>query len=75
MKANRDAFIVSLRKSLEDVEAEARRRIRELPDGTYPVNLFSDSTLRENVLLKYPARSPCRETSSSSIGVAQRRRS
>src|SRR5258705_7613383 len=50
----RDTFIVSLRKSLEDVEAEARRRIRELPDGTYRVNFFSDSTLRENVLLKYP---------------------
>jgi len=53
-EVGRDAFIVSLRKSLEDVEAEARRRIRELPDGTYRVNLFSDSTLRENVLLKYP---------------------
>ena len=47
-------FIASLRKSLEDVEAEARRRIGELPDGTYRVNFFSDSTLRENVLLKYP---------------------
>src|SRR6185437_11700028 len=53
-EVGRDAFVVSLRKSLEDVEAEARRRIRELPDGTYRVNLFSDSTLRENVLLKYP---------------------
>jgi acetone carboxylase, alpha subunit len=49
-----DNFIASLRKSLEDVEAEARRRISELPDGTYRVNFFSDSTLRENVLLKYP---------------------
>jgi acetone carboxylase, alpha subunit len=53
-EVGRDVFIASLRKSLEDVEAEARRRIRELPDGTYRVNLFSDSTLRENVLLKYP---------------------
>jgi N-methylhydantoinase B/oxoprolinase/acetone carboxylase alpha subunit len=53
-EVGRDAFIASLRKSLEDVEAEARRRIRELPDGTYRVNLFSDSTLRENVLIKYP---------------------
>ena len=25
-----------------------------MPDGTYRVNFFSDSTLRENVLLKYP---------------------
>ena len=53
-EVGRDAFIVSLRKSLEDVEAEARRRISELPDGTYRVNFFSDSTLRENALLKYP---------------------
>lgn len=53
-EVGRDAFLVSLRKSLEDVEAEARRRIRAMPDGTYRVNLFGDSTLRENVLLKYP---------------------
>jgi acetone carboxylase alpha subunit len=53
-EVGRDTFVVSLRKSLEDVEAEARRRISELPDGTYRVNFFSDSTLRENVLLKYP---------------------
>ena len=53
-EVGKDAFTVSLRKSLEDIEAEARRRIRELPDGTYRVNFFSDSTLRENVLLKYP---------------------
>ena len=53
-EVGRDNFIASLRKSLEDVEAEARRRITELPDGTYRVNFFSDSTLRENVLLKYP---------------------
>ena len=53
-EVGRDAFLASLRKSLEDVEAEARRRIAALPDGTYRVNFFSDSTLRENVLLKYP---------------------
>lgn len=53
-EVGRDNFVASLRKSLEDVEAEARRRIAELPDGTYRVNFFSDSTLRENVLLKYP---------------------
>ena len=53
-EVGRNAFIVALRKSLEDIEAEARRRIAELPDGIYRVNLFSDSTLRENVLLKYP---------------------
>jgi acetone carboxylase, alpha subunit len=53
-EVGRDNFIASLRKSLEDVEAEARRRIGELPDGTYRMSFFSDSTLRENVLLKYP---------------------
>jgi acetone carboxylase alpha subunit len=53
-EVGRDAFIVSLRKSLEDIEAEARRRISALPDGTYRVNFFSDSSLRENILLKYP---------------------
>ena len=53
-EVGRDVFIVSLRKSLEDIEAESRRRISALADGTYRVNFFSDSTLRENVLLKYP---------------------
>ena len=53
-EVGRDTFILSLRKSLEDVEAEARRRLAMIPDGTYRVNLWSDSTLRENVMLKYP---------------------
>jgi len=39
-EVGRDAFVASLRKSLEDVEAEARRRISELPDGTYRVQLL-----------------------------------
>lgn len=45
-------FIATLRKQLEDVEAEARRRVRELPDGTTRSVAFADSTLRENVLIK-----------------------
>ncbi|CCH78285.1 putative 5-oxoprolinase [Nostocoides japonicum T1-X7] len=53
-EVGRDAFLVSLRRSLEDVEAEARRRISAIPDGTYRVNYFGDGTLRENVMLKYP---------------------
>ncbi len=53
-EVGRDNFITALRKSLEDIEVEARRRISEMPDGTYRVNFFSDSTLRENALLKYP---------------------
>ena len=53
-EVGRDAFIVSLRKSLEDVEAEARRRIRRCRTAPSGSTSFSDSTLRENVLLKYP---------------------
>lgn len=53
-EVGRDAFLASLRKSLEDVEAEARRRIKAIPDGTYRVNYYADGTLRENVMLKYP---------------------
>ena len=48
-----DALIGTLRKNLEDVELEVKRRIRELPDGTTRVCVFPDSTLRENVLMKW----------------------
>jgi N-methylhydantoinase B/oxoprolinase/acetone carboxylase alpha subunit len=48
----RDALIGTLRQHLEDVEAEVRRRIREMPDGTTRVVQFMDSTLRENVMQK-----------------------
>ncbi|WP_428311214.1 hydantoinase B/oxoprolinase family protein [Hydrocarboniphaga sp.] len=47
-----EALIVTLRKHIEDVVVEVRRRIRELPDGTMRSISFADSTLRENVLLK-----------------------
>jgi N-methylhydantoinase B/oxoprolinase/acetone carboxylase alpha subunit len=46
-------FIATLRKQLEDVAEEARRRVSELPDGTTRVITFPDSTLRENALLKF----------------------
>lgn len=49
----KDALIAALRKNLEDVEVEVRRRIAELPDGTTRVVSFPDSTLRENALLKF----------------------
>jgi N-methylhydantoinase B/oxoprolinase/acetone carboxylase alpha subunit len=42
----------TLRMHLEDTEAEVRRRIREMPDGTTRVLQFMDSTLRENALQK-----------------------
>ncbi|MCK9285357.1 MAG: hydantoinase B/oxoprolinase family protein [Rhodocyclaceae bacterium] len=48
----RDALVTTLRKNLEDVEDEVRRRIRELPDGTTKVQTFMDSTLREPALQK-----------------------
>ncbi|MCX7170898.1 MAG: hydantoinase B/oxoprolinase family protein, partial [Proteobacteria bacterium] len=48
-----EALIGTLRKNLEDVDTEVRRRIRELPDGTTRVAVFPDSTLRENVLMKW----------------------
>ncbi|WP_131770253.1 hydantoinase B/oxoprolinase family protein [Candidatus Protofrankia californiensis] len=49
-----EAVIGTLRQHIEDVETEVRRRIRELPDGTTRVSAFVDSTLRENVVIKYP---------------------
>ncbi|MBN9176583.1 MAG: hydantoinase B/oxoprolinase family protein [Microbacterium sp.] len=48
-----DTFVAALRITVEDVEAEVRRRIKELPDGTVRFNQFMDSTLKENVLLKF----------------------
>lgn len=48
----REALIGTLRTHLEDVEAEVRRRISELPDGTTRVVQFMDSSLRENVMQK-----------------------
>ena len=48
----RDALVTTLRKSLEDVETEVKRRILELPDGTTRVTTFMDSTLRENAMQK-----------------------
>jgi acetone carboxylase, alpha subunit len=52
----RDALAATLRKNLEDTEAEVRRRIRELPDGTTRVQTFLDSTLRENWAWLSPSR-------------------
>lgn len=49
----KDALIAMLRRTVEDADAEVRRRIRELPDGTVRYASFIDSTLRENVLLKF----------------------
>jgi len=48
----RDLVVGTLRQHLEDTEAEMRRRIRELPDGTTRVLQFMDSSLRENAMQK-----------------------
>jgi acetone carboxylase alpha subunit len=48
-----EAFVAALRITVEDVEAEVRRRITELPDGTVHFNQFMDSTLKENILIKF----------------------
>ncbi|MCV7359087.1 hydantoinase B/oxoprolinase family protein [Mycolicibacterium fluoranthenivorans] len=47
-----DTFVGALRTTIEDVDAEVRRRISELPDGTYRFDQFMDSTLKENILIK-----------------------
>ncbi len=47
------AFVAALRVTVENVEAEVRRRISDLPDGTVTFNQFMDSTLKENILIKF----------------------
>ncbi|KWF80450.1 hypothetical protein WL93_24065 [Burkholderia diffusa] len=47
-----DDFVAMMRLGLEDVEAEVRRRIAELPDGTTRAVAFGDSTLREAAYIK-----------------------
>ena len=47
-----DTVVGALRHGIEAVEAEARRRIATLPDGIARVQMFSDSTMREDALIK-----------------------
>ena len=49
-----EALQGTLRKTLEDTEAEVKRRIEEIPDGTTRVNSFLDGDLREHVMAKIP---------------------
>lgn len=51
-----EAFVGAIRMTVEDVENEVRRRIGEMPDGTVTVNQFVDSTLKENILIKFAAK-------------------
>lgn len=48
-----DYVIATVRKTLEDTEAEVRRRIRELPDGTVRLHTWIDGSLREHILAKW----------------------
>ena len=48
-----ETFVAALRVTVEDVEQEVQRRISELPDGTVSFNQFMDSTLKENILIKF----------------------
>ncbi|RLA40749.1 MAG: acetone carboxylase subunit alpha [Gammaproteobacteria bacterium] len=47
-----EAFLATIRGTLTDTEAEVRRRLRTWPNGKVQSNVFADSTLRENVLIK-----------------------
>ncbi|MDI3328832.1 MAG: hydantoinase B/oxoprolinase family protein [Alicyclobacillaceae bacterium] len=47
-----DAFLATMRETLEYTADEVRRRLAALPDGKTRIVLFADSTLRENVIAK-----------------------
>jgi len=47
-----EALVATMRWTLEDTEAEVRRRLKEWPDGTMRSVVFPDSTLRENCVIK-----------------------
>lgn len=47
-----DDFVGMMRLGLEDVQAEVRRRLAALPDGTTRAIAFGDSTLREAAYIK-----------------------
>lgn len=47
-----DELVAALRWTLEDTEAEVRRRLEAWPDATVRSLVFADSTLRENCLIK-----------------------
>lgn len=52
-EVGQETFVAALRVTVEDVEMEVRRRISDLPDGTVTFNQFVDSTLKENILIKF----------------------
>jgi len=47
-----EAMMATLRWTLEDTEAEVRRRLQAWPDGSVRAVVYADGTLRENCLTK-----------------------
>lgn len=47
-----DAVVSSLRRGLDDVKAEVKRRVSAWPDGTVRSMVIADGTLRENCMVK-----------------------
>jgi acetone carboxylase, alpha subunit len=47
-----DSLVSTIRHTLEDTETEVRRRLREWPNGKVRSMVITDSTLRENALIK-----------------------
>ncbi len=45
--------VAALRQSIEYVAAEVRRRVAEMPDGTVRTQVFLDSTMREDALIRF----------------------
>ena len=50
-----DAVVGTLRQNLEYIANEAGRRVAELPEGTVRTQIFLDSTMREDALLRFYA--------------------
>ncbi|HYF59377.1 MAG TPA: hydantoinase B/oxoprolinase family protein, partial [Burkholderiaceae bacterium] len=48
-----DALIGALRQNVEFVSAEVHRRVAELPEGTVRGQIFLDTTMREDALLRF----------------------
>lgn len=48
-----DALVAALRQNVEYVSEEVHRRVRELPEGTIRSQIFLDTTMREDALLRF----------------------
>ena len=48
-----DILVGALRHNIEVLSAEARRRVKEIPEGTARAQVFLDTTMREDVLIRF----------------------